>query len=282
MQWHEIQDEQITGSLKRLNDAHNHPSPIRRIGNISSGLLLDKHFINICSLYEQNTRFRILDVGCGTGELIFRLSNYFKNAEFVGIDSNKESITLASSCAIPHCKFIRGTFDEAKPLETFDVVVCCEVFEHVLDPDHLLDVLCSVCKPGGFISISAPSGWMYRRPSLYVIYKLFKSPTEYFKYCLFPERNWAQAVRIHPAIQPVKLRRALEKRNCKMISRQSSLWFMLEFGLFYGIIQSIERLNKIRVALWFFNLVTALDAVMNVAPLLRIFESRFVLLMERK
>jgi 2-polyprenyl-3-methyl-5-hydroxy-6-metoxy-1,4-benzoquinol methylase len=191
MEWHETQNEQISNALKCISDAYNHSLPIRRIWAISESLLLEKHFINICALYKQNDRFRILDVGCGTGALIYRLSNYFRNAEFVGIDSNEDSIGFATSHSLSRCKYVKGTFDDANLLGKFDIVVCSEVFEHVLDTDRLLNILCAVCKSGGFISISTPSGWMYRRPSFYVVYKLFKSPKKYFKYCLFPERNWA-------------------------------------------------------------------------------------------
>lgn len=277
--WHQEQDVQVTTSLDAIEEALNHPSAVRRLWATADSFIGDKHVLNVMTVRRSQDRFRVLDVGCGSGELLERLARHFPNAEFVGIEPNAASIALAQRRRIPRCEFLSGGFDSAHKFGQFDIVICSKVFEHVLDTDALLDVLAEVLCCGGYLSISTPSGWMYRTPGLYNAYKILTSPKRFWRLYLRPEHHWAEALAIHPAIQPAKLRRLLESRGLFVVGRQSCLWWFLDRGIVYRSARIFEnRIGGVSAALAFYHLITLLEGLMNVFPPFRCFESRFVLL----
>lgn len=231
--WHQEQVGRVTESLDAIERAFNHPSAVRRLWALADSLIGEKHVLNVMMLQKGRDQFRLLDVGCGTGDLLERLAERFPNAELVGIEPNEASIAAARQRGIPHCDFVNGGFEAARTMGQFDVVVCSEVFEHVLDTDGLLDVLADVLRPGGHLSFSTPSGWMYRTPRLCNAYKLVTSPRKFWRLHFHPEHHWTEALAIHPAIQPAKLRRRLELRGVQVVGRQSALWWLLDRGVAY-------------------------------------------------
>jgi hypothetical protein len=80
---------------------------------------------------------------------------------------------------------------------------------------------------------------------------------------------------------PSKLRRRIEERGFSLTLRQSSLWWLEEFGIAYRTFRLLERLDGPRAATAFYHLVQMLEGAMNLLPPLRLFESRAVLLMQK-
>jgi ubiquinone/menaquinone biosynthesis C-methylase UbiE len=96
----------------------------------------------------------MLDVGCGTGSAAGKLKLF---GRVCGVDVSPKSIELA-----------KKVLDEAKvgsaenidyPDSTFDVVVCTEVLEHVLDPYIAMMEFHRVLKPAGHLLITTPNPW---------------------------------------------------------------------------------------------------------------------------
>ncbi|NLX01648.1 MAG: methyltransferase domain-containing protein, partial [Syntrophomonadaceae bacterium] len=173
-------------------------------------------------------------------------------------------------------------FNQNEELGKFDVVICSEVFEHVEDTGQLLYEITRLVREGGYLSISTPSGWMYRIPRLVNIKMFIRNPATFVKYFLFPERNWKEALQIHPAIQPIKLMNLLGKHGFRLIHRQSALWLISERGLFFRWLMAKEKKHPVKAGIQLYHHVAKLDALMNVVPFFQIFESRFVLLMEKR
>lgn len=280
--WEVRQDALITSSLGQLERAKNHISPVRKLWAYSDNLLQDKHFLNIAAVYDANAPIRVLDVGCGTAGLLERLTANFRNATFVGLDANEPSIGAGLVKKIDRCELVHGGFEDALKLGCFDVVICSEVYEHVRDVDGLLKVLSKLVRDHGYLSISTPSGWMYRSPRLYNIVKLLINPMRFWRLYLHPEKYWQEALLIHPSIQPSKLKKRLINNGFSLVSRQSSLWWLFErWGILYNICFLYGRLTGPRAAHLFYNIIMLLEGLMNVVPIFRIFESRFVLLMKK-
>ena len=105
----------------------------------------------------------MLDAGCGEGETLERLGGLIDGA-VTGIDLNPESVEFAAA-RIPS-----GTFRVADltdlPFEddSFDLVFCLEVLEHIPDPAPALAELARVCR--GDIVLSVPSEPWFRLGSL--------------------------------------------------------------------------------------------------------------------
>ncbi|MDP2318067.1 MAG: methyltransferase domain-containing protein [Acidobacteriota bacterium] len=280
MTWHQVQDAQIDTALDAHAAVFAGASPVRRIWGLSDALIADKHLMNVLAVRNSGESFRVLDIGCGTGELVARLAALFPHAEFVGFDTNRQSIERAQARRHPRCRFECAPFSDASG--SFDIVICSEVFEHVLETDALLDTLRDRVAAGGYLSISTPSGWMYRTPRAYNVYKFLQSPARFWRLYLNPERHWAEAVQIHPAILPSRLRRLLERRGFAMTLRQSALWWFQEPGLAERVATAWATRNPVRAATAFLHWIQLLEGAMNVCTPLRYFESRAILLMRKQ
>ncbi len=98
---------------------------------------LTGNFFNSIGGLLSNISFEsLLDVGCGDGVLLFKLQNYIEGKKSYGIDIDPKGIEMAkynNSCtqfAIAATQALPFSDNE------FDVVLCCEVLEH-LDPPIL-------------------------------------------------------------------------------------------------------------------------------------------------
>jgi len=281
MTWQDVQDEQINNALNQYELVYNCNSKLRRFWGLCDNFILDKHFINVFSCFKKHDSFRLLDIGCGQGKLLQVLANYFSNAEFIGIDTNVNSIEQASKNSLPNVSFLLLNYIETIQLGTFDMVICSEVYEHIDDPNNLLFYLQKLVKDNGFLSISTPSGWMYRIPRISNIKMLLKNPRAYFANHLFPEKHWSQALYIHPAIKPKKLIRMLNTIGFKLLNRQSSLWLFNNNSLILRLFNYCEKRGFVNSGIKFYYLLLGLEVLMNRFTPLRVFESRFVLLMEK-
>ena len=264
------------------------------------------HLINIHALKRADESFRVLDLGSGTGDLLREIAPAFPNAEMIGIDANSQSIERARAAATPpNVSYIEGMFDEALDLGEFDIVVCSEVFEHVSDPQELLRTAHAVLRPGGHLSFSTPSGWMWRRPGLVTLWMLVNSPASprlrdnptpgaalqrarsiwsfYRRVRLDPHDHWDEALPHHPATSPRVARAMLADAGFETVLRTSSVWLLDErLSLLRKAIRALEKRDPVRAAQKLFYAITLLESLMNLLPPLRVFESRMILLARKR
>ena len=114
-----------------------------------------KMFLKSHPSFAEGTR--ILDIGCGTGELLAELHK--RGGEVWGVDADKRDIETARKYfglnnlyAMPHKDFFR------KPdLPLFDIVTFFEVLEHLDNPEEFIRDVKKILKPGGKIVMSVPS-----------------------------------------------------------------------------------------------------------------------------
>jgi 2-polyprenyl-3-methyl-5-hydroxy-6-metoxy-1,4-benzoquinol methylase len=272
--WHESQDTQVTDVIDRLSVVQNSDSPIIRLGALSEDLLHIKHVYNIACRQKKNATFSVFDLGCGQGDILEKIGLLFPNAELNGLDSNKASIDIARK-RCPQASLAQGVFSDVTGV--YDVVICCEVFEHVEDYQGLLDKLYEITKPGGLLTISTPSGWMYRDLRRFTVETAIRNWSWYKRNCLEPEKNWKEALNIHPAIFPKKLIRLCERRGFVLLTRQSSLWHLQSHGWPMRFFNRWALRSPNKASISYANLVAALDGLMNSLPFLRIKETRFIL-----
>ena len=110
-------------------------------------------FKSIIESYNDDIE-NILDIGCGTGYFLSKIAPIAKNCYGVDPHTYKE---------LKFDNIVNGTAENI-PFDnnTFDVVTCFDVLEHVQNPQVAMEGILRVLKPGGFAVISVPANqWMY-------------------------------------------------------------------------------------------------------------------------
>ena len=100
---------------------------------------------------------KVLDVGCGGGLLAEAFESM--GASVTAIDVTEANIEVAKLHAKKTGKTISYMMTRAEDLaikepESFDVVACLEVIEHVPDPGQLIDACAKLLKPKGGMFLS--------------------------------------------------------------------------------------------------------------------------------
>lgn len=138
------------------------------------------------NLLRPNGRERILDVGCGTGELERHVMAVHPAQAIVGVDLTEAMLVRARQklAAYPHVVFHQGSGAQL-PFGpgTFDCVITCSAFHYMRDPEQVLAECMRVLVPGGrFILIDwTRDHWhgrvydWYRRLTYPAHYKVYSS-----------------------------------------------------------------------------------------------------------
>ncbi|NCZ78494.1 MAG: bifunctional 2-polyprenyl-6-hydroxyphenol methylase/3-demethylubiquinol 3-O-methyltransferase UbiG [Burkholderiaceae bacterium] len=110
---------------------------------------------------------RILDVGCGGGILAESLSK--AGATVTGIDLSTKALKVAELHQLESGTSVRYLAISAEDLakeesQSYDVVTCMEMLEHVPDPSSVVQACAKLCKPGGHIFFST----LNRNPKSYL------------------------------------------------------------------------------------------------------------------
>ena len=103
---------------------------------------------------------RVLEVGCAIGDICWRMSRRWPDAEIVGVDISRKSIELAAQLfGGPSIRFVPGQLTTAAVTGPFDLVVMLDVYEHVPKPARaeLHDALRRLLGDRGIVFLSFPT-----------------------------------------------------------------------------------------------------------------------------
>ena len=91
---------------------------------------------------------KILDAGCGEGHFLFKISKIFNEAKLYGSDITP----IALESAEKRVEKVKFTLENLNNLnyedDFFDIIICTEVIEHILDYEKVLGELKRVLKKG--------------------------------------------------------------------------------------------------------------------------------------
>ena len=133
---------------------------------------------------------KVLDVGCGGGILAESLSK--AGGIVTGIDLSNKALKVAelhqleSNTSVQYRSISAEDLAKQEP-ETYDVVTCMEMLEHVPDPSSVVQACATLCKPGGSIFFSTlnrnPKSYLFAIIGAEYILKLLPKGThEYDKF----------------------------------------------------------------------------------------------------
>lgn len=101
---------------------------------------------------------KVLDCGCGEGEVGSFLLRRLQTDSVLGIDISQDKLKLADTLGI---KTVCADFDRNRNLpfkdSSFDLVFCNHVLEHMIDPDHLLEEIYRILKSGAMLVLATPN-----------------------------------------------------------------------------------------------------------------------------
>ena len=168
---------------------------------------------------------KVLDVGCGGGLLAEALNA--KGAHVTGIDVTEANIEVARLHAAKMESDITYKLITAEEMvktesESFDVVACLEVIEHVPDPGQLIKACSDLLRPDGQMFLST----LNRNPRSFVTAIL---GAEYI-FNILPKgtHEWSKF------IKPSELERHMRNAGIKLIESK---------GMFYNPIFHTANLN---------------------------------------
>ncbi len=134
---------------------------------------------------------RVLDVGCGGGILADAMAR--RGAEVLGIDLATKALRVAQLHALEaqtsgvQYREISAEALAVEQPESFDVVTCMEMLEHVPDPSSVVRACAQIVKPGGHVFFSTinrnPKSFLFAIVGAeYVLKLLPKGTHEYAKF----------------------------------------------------------------------------------------------------
>lgn len=144
---------------------------------------------------------RVLDVGCGGGLLSEGMS--LRGAHVTGIDMGEAPLSVArlhgleSGVKVDYRQTTIEALAEVEP-ESYDVVTCLEMLEHVPQPPSVIAACARVLKPGGQLFLSTlnrnPKSWLFAIVGAEYVLKMLPRGTHEWKKFIRPSElaDWVR------------------------------------------------------------------------------------------
>ena len=112
-------------------------------------------FADLLPLIRARERARVIDLGCGSGEITSMLADAIPGSDILGIDASKNMLELAKRQASPGLKFRLGRIEDFA--EPCDLIFSNAALHWSDDHPTLIPWLFSHLSPGGQIAVQVPS-----------------------------------------------------------------------------------------------------------------------------
>ncbi|HEY3419533.1 MAG TPA: class I SAM-dependent methyltransferase [Methanomassiliicoccales archaeon] len=176
-------------------------------------------------------QFKMLDVGCGGGQL---LENFCRkdNIEVHGIDISQEALRVSKNKGYCSVECDLEADNMPYPDSFFDVVVMNDLIEHIINPDRMLREARRVIKPEGSIivctpNVSHPVSW-----AMQIVLDL--PPMQSARYKSVHVRDFTLRI----------LNKTLELNGLSVSKAQGTFIYPIENRISYYIATRIPRLSE--------------------------------------
>jgi len=114
-------------------------------------------FEDLLAMVRPRERMRVIDLGCGSGELTRRLHDRLRPTRTLGIDNSPNMLEKARAHSGDGLEFRIGDIAQFGPDEKFDLVFSNAALQWVPDPPEVLRKLSSWLNPDGQLAIQVPA-----------------------------------------------------------------------------------------------------------------------------
>jgi len=112
-------------------------------------------FYDLLALVDKRSKLRVIDLGCGTGELTKVLAETLPNSDVTGLDSSHQMLSKAASHLTSNLRFEQG--DLSTLTGSWDLIFSNAAIHWVENHHELIPNLYSKLNPGGQLCVQLPS-----------------------------------------------------------------------------------------------------------------------------
>jgi trans-aconitate 2-methyltransferase len=114
-------------------------------------------FFDLMALVEARPAMRVVDLGCGTGELTRLLHQTLGASQTLGLDSSAAMLAKSQAFADPGLRFEQRDIGEFSAEGEFDLVFSNAALHWLPSHEQLLARLTAALKPGGQLAVQVPA-----------------------------------------------------------------------------------------------------------------------------
>lgn len=108
----------------------------------------------VLPLLEKNKDLKILDIGCGTGQLIKEISEEYSLINYLGIDVAKNMIDVAKkSNKGKNVKFKVSSIEDFESDDKYDIIICTHAFPYFPNKEEMIKKISNLCNKKGQVII---------------------------------------------------------------------------------------------------------------------------------
>jgi trans-aconitate 2-methyltransferase len=112
-------------------------------------------FVDLLGLVKVREGLKVVDLGCGTGELTRRLADALPGSDVTGIDNSPQMLLRAEAQARPGLRFRLASIEELSG--EWDLIFSHAALHWVEDHYSLIPRLFGMLRPGGQVAVQMPS-----------------------------------------------------------------------------------------------------------------------------
>ncbi len=114
-------------------------------------------FFDLLDLVEPRPAMRVVDLGCGTGELTRQLHDRLGARETLGVDRSAKMLGRSAAFAAPGLRFEEARVEDFSPSGPLDLVFSNAALHFVERHEELWPRLASFLAPGGQMAVHLPA-----------------------------------------------------------------------------------------------------------------------------
>jgi len=112
-------------------------------------------FYDLLALVDVRPNLKVVDLGCGTGELTRQLADRLPKSHVTGLDSSPQMLEKAASFSSPSLVFVQG--DQSTLTGEWDLIFSNAALQWSENHSELIPYLYGKLAPGGQIAVQVPS-----------------------------------------------------------------------------------------------------------------------------